>query len=287
MIGYDFFKVKGYSFKLHLGALIPLSFPHTKLPHLNSELESLLSSHHSLFVRWDCDFDLLESSEWWHVIKDVKEDIADLPKKTRYQVKKGLKSFDIKRVESPLIQNECYQIYHQTFGTYNTIEGPLDNSSFKSRVASLPNESEFWVISDKESGAIVGFAENYVAEGACFYSSIWILPEAQKRFASYALFHVMNSHYLTEIGVKYVSDGARSISHDTNVHQFLQSKFGFRKAYSNLNIVYKPWFGMCVKCLYPFNNIISKLPGKFFQKVAIVLFQESIRRACVSKRESK
>lgn len=70
----------------------------------------------------------------------------------------------------------------------------------------------------------------------------------------------MNRYYLNERGVKYVCDGARSITEHSNIQPFLIDKFHFRKAYCQLEIVYKWYVGIIVVMLYPFRKLI-KHPG--------------------------
>ena len=50
----------------------------------------------------------------------------------------------------------------------------------------------------------------------------------------------------------YVNDGARSISHHTNIQTFLIDKFKFRRAFVKLHIVYRWDIGLAIKILYPF-----------------------------------
>jgi hypothetical protein len=90
----------------------------------------------------------------------------------------------------------------------------------------------------------------------------------------------MNRHYLEERKFRYVSDGARSLSHDTQIHDFLESKFGFRKAYARLHVVYAPWLDASVAAAFPFRNLIKKMPFSPFKKASILLKQEEIRREC-------
>ena len=66
----------------------------------------------------------------------------------------------------------------------------------------------------------------------------------------------MNRHYLEERKVKYVNDGARTITNHSNIQNFLIEKFNFRKAYCRLEIKYKWWLDFAIECLYPFRKII-------------------------------
>ena len=54
----------------------------------------------------------------------------------------------------------------------------------------------------------------------------------------------------------YVVNGSRSIYHETNVQEYYQERFDFRKAYCKLNIKYRTGLGLIIKWLYPFRKLI-------------------------------
>jgi hypothetical protein len=89
----------------------------------------------------------------------------------------------------------------------------------------------------------------------------------------------MNRYYINEQKFLYVNDGARSISHDTNIQNFLIDKFHFRKAYCKLNIIYRWDIGLIITILYPFRKITTKSGNSLFKKIAVLLRQEEIRRS--------
>ncbi len=82
----------------------------------------------------------------------------------------------------------------------------------------------------------------------------------------------MNEYYLKEKRFEYVNEGFRNILHETEVQAFLQKKFSFRKAYTNLNIIYKPYFKFILSTLRPFKNIL----GKADPRLAALYLQDSI-----------
>ena len=82
----------------------------------------------------------------------------------------------------------------------------------------------------------------------------------------------MNEYYLKEKGLKYVSDGSRSITKHSNIQNFLINNFKFRRAYTNLKIYYKPLVKIAVIILYPFRFLIPQ------SKIKSVLRQESMAR---------
>jgi len=88
----------------------------------------------------------------------------------------------------------------------------------------------------------------------------------------YGLIFEMNRYYLQERGLKYVLDGARSMTEHSNIQPMLEEKFKFRKAYCDLQLFYKPLIGMAVKVLFPFRRLIKH------PKVVAILRQEAWAR---------
>lgn len=130
--------------------------------------------------------------------------------------------------------------------------------------------SEFWVAYEKGTNTPYAFAINHMYDTFCDYSSMGVDPNAPKSsYPMYALIMEMNRYYLEELGLKYVCDGARSITEHSNSQPFVEEKFKFRKAYCGLQVFYKPWFGLAVKLLFPFRKWIKN------KKVAAILRQET------------
>lgn len=103
------------------------------------------------------------------------------------------------------------------------------------------------------------------------------MPNSMKDYANYVLIHEMNKYYLNILNLRYVNDGARSIYHKTNIQDFLESKFKFRKAYSELNIVYLPFIGITLKLLVIFQRYLNFLPLNLKDKLFALVAQEKIR----------
>ena len=91
-------------------------------------------------------------------------------------------------------------------------------------------------------------------------------------YPMYGLILELNRYYLEERKLKYVSDGARSITEHSNIQPFLEDKFRFRKAYCDLQVFYRPWIGMAVSMLFPFRRFIRQ------RKVTALLRQEAMAR---------
>ncbi|QNI02378.1 hypothetical protein HXW73_05215 [Halomonas sp. SH5A2] len=279
MIGYKFFCERNVTWRENQGGLFPLSPPFVLSDFKGFLARRIISENDCFFLRWESDFDQIIDGEWWHIIKDSYDELDSLPKKTRYMVRKAAKSYEVKPLTLHEVIENAYPVYESAYRRYNTHEPMLTYKVFCNAIAKLPKNTEFWGVFEKESQRLVGFSENYIEKKTCFYLTMWLEPESMSNFSGYLLFHEMELHYLRDCEFKYVSDGARSISHDTNIHGFLLSKFNFRRAYAKLHVVYVPWLKVAVSVSYPFRKLVSKVPFSPFRKASILLKQEEIRRA--------
>ena len=84
---------------------------------------------------------------------------------------------------------------------------------------------------------------------------------------------------LNENNFQYVNDGARSISHETNIQSFLIDKFRFRKAYCKLHIIYSKPINILIQILFPLSSLLRCFDFGPLVKINILLYQESIRRS--------
>jgi hypothetical protein len=276
MIGYTFFENNGFFWRKHQGAIIPLSMPHIDPKMSKSDAKQLLKKYKGLFVRWETNFDDSTEQEWWNIIKTEKESLEGLKSKVRNMVRRGGKEFEVRICDAEVIKNFGHDVYLDAFTRYDTFERIYNKREFVEAISTLPPETEFWGVFEIDGGNLVGFSENLVRDDASFYLTLWMKPHAMKKFAGYFLFHEMNKHYLNERNLKYVSDGSRSINHQTGIHDFLISKFGFRKAYCRLQVVYSTWLAVLVKVLFPFRGIIRKLNFRPAKKLSVLLEQHRI-----------
>jgi len=258
------------------GALIPSLPPHLEVD--TTDLNKKIRDGNVFFARWTTNFDCKKETEFWYVICDEKLEISDYSKNTRNQIRRGLRNCEVKIIDKKIVLEEGFKSYTAAFLKYNTHLEAKSEDEFHQEIESLGNEWEFWGIYNE--GKMIGYCQNKVVNFCCDYSIIKFHPDYLKLYPSYALFYTMNKYYLNEKNFKYVNDGARSISHETNIQSFLIQKFKFRKAYCKLNIIYSPKIKFIVSIIYPIRPIISLLKFGPFIKLNILINQEKIRRNC-------
>lgn len=199
--------------------------------------------------------------------------MEELPSKVRNQVKKSLRCYDIRRITAEEMESmgyDCYNLSRRRFGT------GLDISHEQWHRQIFNAEQDYWIAIENESGVVQALALNKRYDDYCDYITMGVNPDAPKStYPIYGLIYEMNRYYLEELNLRYVMDGARTITEHSNIQSLLEEKFKFRRAYCKLQIYYKPWVRVIVKMLYPFRHLVKD------KKVRALLRQEEMTRTTI------
>lgn len=241
-------------------------------PHLETRLthgEGLtLISKGGIFLRNAYNFDCKEETAYWYIIKDSFNGIQDVPSKYRGRLRKSLEKYEFKRVPTTFALEECYETYRAAAEHYRVKTAIPTKTEFEDIVRSLDDTYDIWVALDKVTGRVAALAINHIIDGMCDYERMKYHPDFLKPVSpAYGLIYRMNEYYLAEKGLKYVSDGARSITEHSEIQSFLVTKFKFRKAYCHVQVFYKWWLKPIVCLLYPFRHVIKNTDVKAVLKM--------------------
>lgn len=220
-----------------------------------------------------------KSADWYAVVCDKFISLENMKSKNRSEVQRGLKNCEVKRIDADFLSRNGYEVYLSAFMSYrNNINKVQSKESFQSEIFSergFEDIVHYWGVFSNNK--LIAYSKNLLFDRVeVSYSSVKFNPEYLSRYPSYALFYEMNRFYLEQEGFEYVSDGYRSLMHETNIQDYLIRKFNFKKKYLSLNVHYSSKFGVMVKFIYPFRNIIKG----FDNRVDSILRQESIVRSC-------
>lgn len=246
-----------------------------KYPHLSKAMElthaKIILRGGGYFVRNTFNWDRPKESQFWYVIKDHWGDIDELPSKTRNQVRKSLKCYEVRMVSPETMARDGFELYNESRKRFQDPKLLVNKEQWEKRCMS--GGQEFWLAYSLETGKAEAMGINRRYDDYCSYVTMGVNPEAPiSSYPMYGLIFLMNQYYLRDCGLKYVLDGARSVTAHSNIQPFLEEKFKFRRAYCDLHVFYKPWFGLAVKILFPFRKYIKQ------SKVAAVLRQEAWAR---------
>lgn len=239
--------------------IVPVSMPHEAITLSKQEEKALFKKYRKgLYIRYANDFDG-ENSEFWYIIKDKPFTMEGLPPKTRNMVKRCLKNCEVKKTTAEEVINgggyEIYLIEFERYFSHGIKVPPKTKEKWAYGIRdSWSRGEEYWGVFTEGKLIAYGIVNycNGVADlitWKCDYQNYKLL------YPSYGLVYQMTEHYLGLDDCKYVLDGNRSFTEHSNVQGFLEDKFGYRRAYAKLIIVFRNSF---VKSAIAFISLFEK-----------------------------
>lgn len=264
-------------------ALVPTVAPHEE-PDASwmkdpSKWKELSEGHYPLFARWTTDFDCAEETEWWYIVRDSPISLDQLSRSSRHSIRRALKKCEVKQIDPQEYLDEMWRVYREAFTRYRDADNEMDEAAFRDCYSNNRTADYWGGFSVEDDLRMIGYL-------VCERHSDWVELSVSKYSTDFlrlrvsdALCYTALDYYLNEEKLRYVSNGQRSVNHVTNVQEYSEDRFGYRKAYCHLHIKYRPLFGAAVAVLYPFRGILKKLnSGGMMHSILSVLDQEEIRR---------
>lgn len=250
-----------------------------------TEAKRLMSCNNADLIRWTNNHNYNQPMPFWWIVADIY-DINKLKSESRYKINKGLKQCCVKKIINPSsIGNEAYFVLVEAFKRYiGSSKIPTREKFMRSLINMEKNKNEdLWCVYN--NGEIAGWAvcapydsiKTTVVKGVRFH------PLLLKKYSAYALWHEITNYYLNIKKHNRITNGTMSISHDTNIQNWLQQIFNYQKLYCKLEIVYSnrlsilmPFIILLNKTgIYKFRNGSAKL-----NSLNIIYTLEKIRKEC-------
>lgn len=232
------------------------------------------------FAEYITAFDVDEPTEWWFTIKDDEYDLSKLNSHDRRNVVSFKKHCYAARVNPVDYVESFFEVYKKSFSAYPEKYRPIsfDFEKFTADVHSWNAESyRVYAAFANESNLMIGFALVTVKEKAVKMTLQKTNPEYEKYRCNAGLVDCMLNYWNEKLksGEVYITNGSRSIKHETNFNAYLEKYFGFRKAYAKLRVVYRFPFGIIVKLLKPFRKLLEHSKNPFLYNIYCVLKMDS------------
>ncbi|WP_222622103.1 hypothetical protein [Parabacteroides segnis] len=262
-------------YKSYQRGIIFAGAPHCEKKLTEEECSLLLKHYNGWFIRNLYDFDCKEKTSFWFVINDRPLTISDLPTKTRNQVRRALNTLDIKKVSSETMldkNNGGYDVYFQSFSRYKDVTSKPVTKEIWSQWIKSRSDVEYWAAYNIETGKMIAYVDVLIQNGIAKYTAMKGIPAfLNKNYPFYGLLFIMQEYYVEKQRLRFVTDGARSVTEHSNIQSFLD-KFRFRRAYCRIQIKYVWWVKILISFLYPVRNIIP------IKKIKYLLRFEAMQR---------
>lgn len=268
------------------GALLPTCAPDETVDASMVESNEIWkgSCRNAIFARWTSQFDCGYETQWWYVIKTEPFDLGALNAKKRYKVNRGLRMFEVRRIDPVGYMEDIYRVQVAAYADYPEKYRPtVDQQKLFDTIRTEWTGPDVLVYGafHRETGSLEGYIQMTV-NGNCINSNAQKATPAYEKFQiNYALLAGVLEDLKDKLaGEYYVSVGSRNVQHETAFQDFVEDIFGFRKAYCKLNVAYNPRFGWAVPVLYMFRGLLAKLDQiGIVHKINGVLKMEQIVRS--------
>lgn len=246
------------SYFLYRNAWINDVAPHKEVRLSKTEAQTFMKRG-GLMVRNTYDFDTPQETTFWYIINDQYHSVKELAPRVRNKVRHAFQFFDYKRISIEQFETNVYPVLADTIANYKIHDRKLNLKVFAGFLEECKTKSfDYWGIFLKNTKQMVGFCMVKTWEDSCEIWNVGMFSKYKSEgyYPYYGLYHHLNEYYLKEQGYRYISDGSRTITNHSEIHDWLIHYFHFRKAYCNLKLYYKWWFGIVVWVLYPFRAIV-------------------------------
>ena len=273
--GVPLFKGKDVYWQLYKAALIPASIGPCFIRTAHDEDQALLQESGAWFLRYSSD-PCEQETQWWYIICD-SYDPGTLSSKKRGEIKRAHRNCSVEKIDAQWLSEHGYATYVAAYARYKN-STPVSNDQFRRNIQrTIGGPFEYWGVF--VGSDLAGYCQCVVEENNVATNVIKLDPAHLRQYVSYALVDHLCSHYVAQHGMT-ISNGTRSIAHDTKFQNFLV-KLGFRKQFCRLNIMYQPLFRSVIQAIFPFRQMVARLPARgTIHNLQALLLQEEARRQC-------
>lgn len=268
------FPLGGMWWRPYHRALVPAALNPKPVHVSETEAQQTLRRSRCLFLRhftrtFECP------TEFWYVA--CREyDFDKLSANTRSKLRRGQKRCCVRRITGEWLAEHGYSCYAAAHTLYEHAPVLSPEAFEANETKCLGGPFECWGVFIEEK--LGGYARCVVDAD---YAATLVLkfdPAYLKSYSAYALIDAILTDYVRDKH-KLVTNGFRSLSHDTNMQQFLE-QFAFYKVYCDMRLVYRTHVRLGVDLLYPFRSAMDHAADiPLFSSIPPLLAQEQIRRS--------
>ncbi len=230
--------VGGIPWEKYNGILTPLCVPHVPIDVDRDELRRALDRNKMLLALWTTHWESFSDSQWWWVVCDIDEyDVTRVESsRGRSSIRRGLRSCVVRRLRAGDFISLSYPLHKAALERYG-VDAPDENQYAEEIMALGRNPgNHFWGAFVEEQMAAYLFCR--VMDGVCRTVTGAPLKELNKYNPMAAMFYTVSKYYLDK-DLNYVTNGWRTLLHDTSMNDFLET-LGFRKVFCKVNIELSP-----------------------------------------------
>ena len=261
-------EIKGWKYYNH--AAVPTCAPH-EMPDLTPIKDGTIwklgdGKHKPLLARWTENWDCGYDTGWYYTILDKPFNINQLKAKRRYIINQGIKFFSVETINPSEYAQQLEYVTQMSYTAYPSKYRPVVcPQEFRLMISRWQREidngkAKLYVAHLRDTDEICGYLYCIERKDVKESSMMKTIPEYEKYQVNAALVYrfVVDSETFINAG-GYLSNGSKTINHETEFNEYLEKYFGFKKAFCKLRIEYRPGMQWIINTLFFLRKLLERL----------------------------
>lgn len=205
------------------------------------------------------EMDSDKQSDFYAVICKSFTPVDKLQSKRRNEINRGLENCRVVKFADHLPHEGIYNVHVAALKKYGESSNTLSKGVFFNELdqwMKFKDIIHYWGVYYND--ILVAYAKIYIFDKTeASLSVVKFHPDFMHVYPSYALFYKLSKFYIGGQNVEYINDGFCSIQHDTNIQNYLISKFQYEKYPLDLKIEFRPVYKFIFQFLKPFRFLLK------------------------------
>ncbi len=226
--------------------LEPIWPPHRRARATAEQVHAALVRSGAQLARWHDGWDTAPCDWWWICCDDGNYDLDRLPRRGRRGARLGLTRCEVRRIDAACLGEQGYPVYQAAHARYPSHVRPAPMAGFVAEIGRSSGSGFYDNWGCFVQGQLVAYARCIVLDDAVILSEVKSDPAQLAAKPNNALIYALTRDYLRSGSVRYVTDGSRSVHHETAFQDFLE-ELGYRRVYCRLQVAMRPLLAAAIR----------------------------------------
>jgi hypothetical protein len=273
--------IDGLPWRIKNRILEPIAPPHLIGEVSRPAVVQALRRSGALLARWNEGWDTARCA-WWWVCCDLPDyGIERLPRRGRRGLRQGLARCAVRRLDAAELAAQGYPVYRAAHERYPGDVRPAAEAAFVAEIRRAGESGLYESWGALVDGRLAAYARCIRLDDVVIMSEVKSDPALLPARPNHALIASLTGHYL-QAGCRYVTDGSRSVRHETRFQAFLE-ELGYRRIYCPLRVAMTPLLAAAVgaRCAELGRRLgLGRLLPGFARNLEAVATLAAIARSC-------
>jgi hypothetical protein len=238
--------IDGLPWRIKNRILEPIVPPHQVARVSHAQVRATVARSDALLARWNEGWDTAPCAWWWICCDDREYDIDRLPRRGRRGARQGLARCDVRRIDAAYLGEQGYAVYAAAHARYPGHVQSVPAAGFVEEIRKSGESGFYDNWGCFVEGRLAAYVRCILLDDVVIVSEVKSDPAQLGAKPNNALIYALTRDYMRSATVRYVTDGSRTVHHETAFQNFLE-ELGFRRIYCPLQVAMRPLLAAAIR----------------------------------------